>query len=168
VKAKTVFFTVYAITLAGAFAWLGAVVLAPYLARGSSPAAGFLYALFSPVCHQIPSRCFHLFGHPMAVCSRCFGIYSGFLGGLLAYPLLRGFGPSPLPRSRTLFLLSTPIIVDAAANMAGLWSSSGGARFVTGFLWGILLPFYFLAGIIDYLSRRSPKKQAEITQVRKN
>jgi uncharacterized membrane protein len=32
---------------------------------------------FALACHQDPARSFWLFGAPLAVCTRCFGIYAG-------------------------------------------------------------------------------------------
>ena len=73
---------VYALTLCGTFVWLAAIFLAPELAaRGQTGAARLLYAVFSPVCHQIPGRCFALRGLPLAVCGRCLGVYAGFAAG---------------------------------------------------------------------------------------
>jgi uncharacterized membrane protein len=44
--------------------------------------------LFAPVCHQAPGRSLWLNGAPMAVCERCFGLYSGLWLGVLAGFLL--------------------------------------------------------------------------------
>jgi uncharacterized membrane protein len=151
--AKNKIILVYLSTLTGIIVWLGTIFLAPYLESESSRSAGFIYALFSPTCHQIPNRCFYAFGYPMAVCARCFGIYSGFLAGTLIYPLLKGFSSPSLPRIRTLVFVSVPIVLDTAANFLGMWTSAGWLRFLTGLIWGSILPFYFLAGLSDYFIR---------------
>ncbi|MGZ7065839.1 MAG: DUF2085 domain-containing protein, partial [Candidatus Aminicenantales bacterium] len=96
----------YAITFLGTLAWIAAIFLAPYLRSRSSGAASFLYAVFAPVCHQIPSRCFHFRGFPLAVCGRCLGIYVGFFGGLASYPIVLGFTKIALPPVRLFVLLS--------------------------------------------------------------
>lgn len=153
--------TVYLLTAAGAFVWLAAVFAAPWLAgRGAPDAARFLYALFSPLCHQIPERCFTLGGRPLAVCGRCLGIYAGFVAGLALYPFVRGFSRPALPKARTLVLMTSPMALDAAAGIAGLWSSPGALRFATGFVWGTLLPFYFVAGLADLLAARKVRASA--------
>lgn len=41
-------------------------------------------AVFAPVCHQAPGRSLWLHGAPMAVCERCFGLYSGLWLGVAA------------------------------------------------------------------------------------
>jgi len=151
---KNVIVIIYLLTLTGIIIWLGIIFLAPYLASESSPLAGFIYALFSPTCHQIPSRCFFVFGHPLAVCARCLGIYAGFLAGTLIYPFLKGFFSPSLPRIKNFILISIPILLDTAANLFGLWKSSEWLRFLIGLIWGVILPFYFLAGFSDYFIRR--------------
>jgi uncharacterized membrane protein len=42
-----------------------------------------IYLLFSAICHQLPSRSWHIHGEPLAACIRCTCIYYGFLAGLL-------------------------------------------------------------------------------------
>ncbi len=146
---------VWILTLSGTVLWLGAILLAPWLAgRGASGAARFFYAVFAPVCHQIPGRCFALDGYPLAVCGRCLGIYAGFAAGLLLYPLVRGFSRIALPPVRLFLLLVLPMAVDGAAGVLGLWKSPVGLRFATGFVWGTVLPFYFVTGFADLVRAR--------------
>jgi uncharacterized membrane protein len=152
--AKNVIILIYILTLLGIILWIATIFLAPYLASESSPFAGFIYALFSPTCHQIPSRCFFVFGYPLAVCARCLGIYAGFLGGTLVYPFLKGFHSPSLPRAKNFIFVSFPIVLDTAANLVGIWKSSEWLRFLTGLLWGIILPFYFLAGFSEVFLRK--------------
>lgn len=147
---------VYVLTIAGTAAWLGAIFLAPWLAdRSAGRAAAWIYSAFSPVCHQIPERCFAYHGHPLAVCGRCLGIYAGFAAGLVIYPLARGFSTLRLPAARVFLLFSLPMALDAVGGIIGLWASPIELRFVTGFIWGALLPFYFVTGLADlFISRR--------------
>ena len=42
-----------------------------------------LHQGFALVCHQRPERCFWIFGAPIAVCTRCLGIYLGAAIGLV-------------------------------------------------------------------------------------
>jgi len=146
---------VYLLTAAGSIVWLAAIFIAPWLAgRSHGRAAAFVYAVFSPVCHQIPERCFLFHGHPLAVCGRCLGIYAGFAAGLLLYPLVRGFSTLRLPSARVFFLLSLPMALDAVGGILGLWASPIGLRFATGAVWGALLPFYFVTGVSDLVLTR--------------
>ena len=130
------------------------IFLAPYLQNKSSVLAKFIYAVFAPTCHQIPSRCLLVFGYPLAVCARCTGIYAGFFSGTIIFPFIKGFSAPSLPRPKMLVLVSVPIVMDAAGNVLGVWESANWIRFVTGAVWGIILPFYFLTGISDYFLRQ--------------
>ncbi|MBN1938031.1 MAG: DUF2085 domain-containing protein [Candidatus Aminicenantes bacterium] len=151
---------IYALTAAGAILWLGAVAAAPWLRSRGSGAAGLFYTCFGPVCHQDPGRSFHLWGYPLAVCARCLGVYMGFAGGLILYPFVRGFSSTRLPVLRTLIAASFPIVFDTGANVLGLWDTAGMLRFLTGFLWGLVLPFYFLTGLAElFASRRRETSQ---------
>ncbi len=146
---------VYLLTAAGSVVWLAAIFLAPWLAgRSSGRAAAFVYAVFSPICHQIPERCFLFHGHPLAVCGRCLGIYAGFAAGLALYPLARGFSTLRLPSARVFLWLSLPMALDAAGGILGFWASPIELRFATGVLWGALLPFYFVTGLADLVVSR--------------
>jgi len=153
----------YAITLLGTLAWIVAIFLAPYLRSRSSGAASFLYAMFAPVCHQIPSRCFYFHGFPLAVCGRCLGIYAGFFAGLAAYPFVRGFMKISLPPVRLFVLLSLPAGIDFAGGLVGAWTSPIWVRFGTGLVWGAILPYYFLTGVSELLLWRSARKGGSST-----
>jgi len=153
---------IWALALAGTGVWLGLIVLAPWLAgHGAEGPARIIYALFSPLCHQVRDRCFTLGGQPLAVCGRCLGIYGGFLAGLLLYPVVRGFGRPALPRPATLILSTIPVAIDGLAGVLGLWHSPIGLRFATGIVWGTILPFYFVTGAADLVRTRRARREAE-------
>jgi uncharacterized membrane protein len=152
---------IWFLTLCGAIVWLAAIFLAPWLAgRGAAGAARFVYAVFSPLCHQIADRCFVLDGHPLAVCGRCLGIYAGFAAGLLLYPLVRGFSRISLPPVWLFLLLTVPMALDGVAGILGAWRSPIGLRFATGFAWGTILPFYFVTGVADFFRTRRDRAAA--------
>lgn len=146
---------IYVFTAISAAAWLATAFWAPYLRSHSSPWQGFIYSIFSPVCHQIASRSFYFLGQPLAVCARCLGIYSGVIIGVVLYPFLRGFRRVALPQTKIFILVSLPIVMDTLGNFARLWETLNEVRFATGLLWGAILPFYFITGLADLaLSRR--------------
>jgi hypothetical protein len=64
---------------------LAFAVLAPYLFETINHS---IYFFFTGICHQHASSCFDIFGHPMAICVRCTGIYFGIAFGALWLPLL--------------------------------------------------------------------------------
>jgi uncharacterized membrane protein len=141
-----------AVWLAVLIGGLGIVFLvaaAPALQLHSPRLSALIYAVFSPLCHQIPERCFYFRGFPVAVCGRCLGIYSGFAAGTLFHPILQGFSRSRLPALRALVALSIPIGLDVAGNVLHAWSSPKGIRFATGIIWGVILPFFVIPAIND-------------------
>jgi uncharacterized membrane protein len=149
---------VFALTVAGTLVWLSAIFLAPYLKSRSPGTASFLYAFFSPICHQIPGRCLTFYGYPLAVCGRCLGIYAGFLTGLIVYPFVRGFSRTFLPSGRLFLILSAPIGLDFVGGSVGIWSSPIVVRLAAGALWGLILPFYFITGVSELILWRSGRK----------
>ena len=66
----------YAALLAGATLWCLSIVAAPLFGLS------WIYDFFSRICHQDPSRSWHLAGEPLAVCVRCASIYFAFTASL--------------------------------------------------------------------------------------
>ena len=153
---------IWLLAACGAALWLAGIFLAPLLAgRGAGGTARLVYAVYAPVCHQIPGRSFRLLGQPLAVCGRCLGIYAGFAAGLILYALARGFRRPPvLPPARLFLLLTLPLAVDGLGGLLRLWRSPIGLRFATGFVWGGLLPWYALAGLADLVRARRERAAA--------
>jgi uncharacterized membrane protein len=62
----------YTALLAGSTMWSLSIILAPLFGLTG------VYQFFSSICHQNPSRSWHLAGEPFAVCIRCTSIYFAF------------------------------------------------------------------------------------------
>jgi uncharacterized membrane protein len=109
-------------------AW-GAIAT-PYLSTHGLLLFGFaLERGFALVCHQRPERCFWLFGAPVAVCTRCLGIYIGAAFGLLMRT----------PRfvaMRLLIAAAALNALDVATELAGLHGNWLTVRFVLGLILG--------------------------------
>ena len=133
-------------------AWIALIALAPYLKSTGSPWSSLVYAVFAPTCHQIDSRCLHIFGFPMAVCARCLGIYLGFFGGTCLFPWLGSDHPR-LPQPRTFVMFTLPIALDTSGNILGLWHTSSPLRLALGISWGLILPYYLVPGLVELLGR---------------
>jgi len=71
VKNKT-----YAALVAASTLWCTAVIAAPVFHLDS------VYSVFSRICHQDPTRSWHVAGEPFAVCIRCSSIYFAFTASL--------------------------------------------------------------------------------------
>ncbi len=96
------------------------------------------------VCHQIPERCFVIFGKRMPICSRCTGVYSGLGIGLLLPFIL--YGIYSINVSVLLFLLIiglAPMALDGFTQFRGLRKSNNHLRFITGFVGGLFLGIMF-------------------------
>jgi uncharacterized membrane protein len=153
----------WALALSAAVSLVGAIVVAPLLrARGLPLASQVLYQGFHAACHQMPERSFHLWGFPLAVCARCFGLYVGVLAGITFYPLARGVWRRDMPGRAWLILGVLPTTVDFALGFFGLWENTHWSRFLTALLAGAAVAFYLVPGLVDVCltGLRRPKSGA--------
>ncbi len=109
--------------------------------------------LYERICHQDPARSFSWFGHHWAVCHRCSAIYIGFMVSALIV-LVRGrLTLDAVPRPGVILLLIAPVIVDAMADLTGIWSSDMSSRLVTGNLAGVSLALVVCPALFDALHK---------------
>ena len=108
-----------------------------------------IYKGFSKVCHQLPERSFYVAGHPFAVCARCTGLYAGFTGALLIYPLATSLNRTFTPPRKWLLLAAIPMLVDVGLTFFGIWANTHSSRVFTGALLGAVAVFYVMPGIAD-------------------
>jgi len=144
---------VWAGTCAIALTIVGLIVLAPLAQAFGHPAlAAPLYKTFSFVCHQIPTRSFHLAGHQFGVCSRCTGLYTGFAVAALVYPLARSLQRTDTPSLLWLILATLPLAIDFGLGYFSIWENTYLSRFFTGALLSSVAVFYVMPGLIDLSS----------------
>ncbi|HYP29329.1 MAG TPA: DUF2085 domain-containing protein [Blastocatellia bacterium] len=156
-----------AAVIALAAVWAGGTLLAPVLASRAlgdphAPApsdsappdltsmtvVASLYHAYAPACHQLSERAFHINGYPLAVCARCFGIYSGFLFGLIIYPFVRSLARTDMPRRLWLILALAPVSIDFLGGLTGAFENTHASRLITGALAGAAGAFYIMPGLI--------------------
>jgi uncharacterized membrane protein len=134
-------------------------LVTPVLIRFGFPSmADGLYDLFSAACQQRPTRTFWMAGYPLALCSRCMGVYSGIaISSLLCL-------------NRDAFRVSVGLIVGlvlfAVGEKLAEWSgcvADNTVRFVAGLALGesLFLLVHFLVGKI-MMRVRYYVKQVEI------
>ena len=133
--------------------WCAAYTLAPVIGP-DHPVGQWLYFFFSPICHQLPERSFHLKSEPMAVCSRCAGIYYGFLIALLAYPRLRGQCRRIGQSVRILICAALPMIIDVVLSGSGILSNNY-LHALTGGILGIVSLCFILPPILEWTGKKS-------------
>ena len=140
----------WGLTASVAALFLALVFAAPLLlASGREALARAIYGGFAYVCHQMPERSFELAGHSLAVCSRCTGIYAGFLAGVLLYPLLRSVRRTDTPPRLWLLVASAPIAIDWTVGVLNIWTNTFLSRFLTGAFFSAICAFFVVPGMVD-------------------
>jgi uncharacterized membrane protein len=144
-------------------ALVGLVVVAPLAAAGGhGELAQVIYRAFAVLCHQRPDRSYFIDGHKLAVCSRCTGLYAGFVFTLLLYPLIRSLRTTTTPPPRWLLFAAVPLGIDFSLTFFGIWENTHTSRLLTGALLGSVAVFYVVPGLMDlslrplYTSKPSP------------
>lgn len=131
------------------------IVMAPLAAAAHHDnLAATLYHSFGLLCHQLPERSFFIMGHKFAVCSRCTGVYLGFVVTLALYPLLKSVRRTDLPARKWLIAASVPLLIDFGVTFFGVWENTHTTRFLTGMLLGSVMVFYVMPGIVELSLRR--------------
>ncbi|HEY6403715.1 MAG TPA: DUF2085 domain-containing protein [Blastocatellia bacterium] len=144
---------VYAALASLSILWVALILAAPWLmAERHFLVAAAIYQGFSAVCHQSAERSFYFHGYPMGVCSRCAGIYAGFIIGLALYPLLRDLREDRFPPRRLLIGAAIPMVIDFTAGSLGLFANTFLSRALTGILFGSVAAFYIIPGFVSALN----------------
>lgn len=153
-------FKIWSVTLGIVLVWVFAIVLAPVaLENGWIGLSSPIYNFFSYICHQQSERSLHLDGHPLAVCSRCFGVYFGLFAGMAVYPLWRRIEDvEPLARF-WLFLSLIPIGIDWSLTMFDVWENTHLSRFVTGLILGVACATFIVPALVEIKRNMSAKRE---------
>jgi uncharacterized membrane protein len=118
-------------------------------ANGFSSTSSEFYSFFGYICHQMPSRSFHILGYKFGVCSRCSGVYFGLVLGALVYPLFRNIEElEPLPLF-WLVLSMIPIAVDWSLTVFDIWENTFFTRFTTGLVLGIACAVFIVPALSE-------------------
>ncbi len=143
--------TSYSILMIGALVWCTGIIL-PAVLESFHIDASLIYIFYGKICHQIDGRSFHIAGHKLAVCSRCTGLYGGFMLGLVAYPFLYSLQSSRQTSRIWLFMAAVPMFVDVMLNTSGLYSSTFLTRLITGGVLGFTIAFVVTPLFLEALS----------------
>ena len=158
-------FGVWSVAAAAAALWVLLILVPPvFAAAAADSVASPVFTFFGYICHQLPDRSFHLMGHQLGVCSRCFGVYFGLLAGVLAYPLWRRIDEiEPLPRV-FLFASIIPMGIDWSLTFFGIWENTHASRFITGLILGVGCATFIIPAVVEIarytLGRPAPASTA--------
>ena len=83
-------------------------------------------------------------GYKLPVCSRDVAIYFAMLLGLIILPFLQKIETEDWPNKWILVAAAIPTAIDGTTQLFGLRESTNALRLWTGFIIGIVLPFYIL------------------------
>jgi uncharacterized membrane protein len=140
--------------------WCGSFGLYPWLVKLPSPEIpGFLFYLFSHICHQIPGRSLRWNEISLPVCLRCFSTYTGALAAVLIFPWVHHRLQQRHLQCMMLAAL-TLIGADVGFHHLGWQDSWGAARVCTGGLLGVSLIWLILERLESHASM---KEQSGIT-----
>lgn len=154
-------YRIYLAVLSLSFVWCFLIASVPFLAHGKGIApilANVIRLFFSPICHQASERSFILSGQPLAVCSRCTGIYAGFFLGLILFPFLRRDRHSEFPPRRVLLASATPMLLELILAHTQLYESGTVIRSITGLIPGGTMVFYVMPSLFD-LATPNPQRE---------
>lgn len=131
-----------AITVASVFVFI--LALGPGLFNSTGTQGySWQYSGFELLCHQIPERSYQISGIPMAVCSRCIGIYGAFMVGWMALPVLSKMRISFQNKLRWLIGLILLNLADVFGNFFEFWSNTLNSRLIFGILLGLAVVILF-------------------------
>jgi uncharacterized membrane protein len=116
--------------------YVGLAIASPLLiVTGWKLPGQMIFEIYGLACHQLPSRTFYLFEHPIAFCQRDLAIYGTIFFAGLAYNSMR---LRLRPLSWKVWLLAAlPMALDGATQLTGLRESVWELRSITGILFGV-------------------------------
>lgn len=105
--------------------------------------------LFGTVCHQQDEKLLSFAGITTIVCSRCSGIYTGFLISTI-YSLI-AYKKKITGSLKIVYFASLPMLLDVISVQVGLYYYSSTSAFITGFLFGFFLYLFFIENLQHYM-----------------
>lgn len=143
-----------------ALLWCALIIAAPILsAHQMTTSSGIIYYFFSKVCHQSPERSFMICDKQFAVCARCTGIYTGFLLGVLIFPIIKVFKKN-FQISRKFFLIMIiPLLIDVLISFSGFWQNTYLSRYITGLISGSFTALLIVPGCYHFYEKMEEKHE---------
>lgn len=162
------------------------ILITPFLAQNSLNLFNSLQALYAPTCHQLAERSLCYFtngtisdcaqpgiivigrqaivelggtmGYKFPVCARDLAIYGAMLLGGLVFPFVRKIDDRIAPPLIYFIIALIPIGLDGGTQLIGLRESTNSLRLITGFLSGVVIPFYMIPILNMFILGRDYKE----------
>lgn len=160
--------TFYLVVLGSAFAVVVIALGGGFFNQHSPWQLQWQHNFFGDLCHQIADRSFWLNGQPMAVCSRCLGIYSGLFIGLLVLPILLKINETTAewPAKKIAVLMLIFNIFDIIGSSFGLWQNTLISRFTLGYMLGHSAGFILAQKFFTKTAKSMEKYYGRVTERR--
>jgi uncharacterized membrane protein len=117
----------------------------PWALAAFGSSAHSLHFIFKDFCHQMPERTLTICGAPMAICSRCAGIYAGIAIGALLPPMAFMGRHGRV----AIWIAFSIVMLDVAIQNYMLHSINHFFRITTGFVAGWAASAFLFSSIDD-------------------
>lgn len=163
----------YALYMVLVLLLLGPIFVAPFIAQGMPGLFNSLQDVYAPACHQLANRSLCYFadgsigdcvqdsidgigrqrivhtdgdvlGYKFPVCARDVAIYGAMILGGLVFPFVRKVDDKIAPPLIYFIIALVPIALDGGTQLIGIRESTNDLRLITGFIAGIVVPFYLI------------------------
>jgi len=102
------------------------------------------------ICHKIPERSFFLRGKQFPICSRCTGIFIGYIVGFCLI-IISYFLHLDILKPLYSIILLLPMFADGSIQFFTTYKSNNIKRFITGILAGIgIMLIIFMVAKLGY------------------
>jgi len=120
----------------------------------------FFYNLGTAVCHQMLERTFHFHEHPLPVCARCTGTYTGFMCSLLYWMAvnkkMKGGTPPNYALITAVIFIGT-LIFDGGTSYLHIRETTNKIRLATGLMAGSGAAMLIIPCIFELLFKYSSR-----------
>jgi uncharacterized membrane protein len=135
--------------------WIALALAAPILtALGWNVAGAHIYALLRHGCSDIPGHSIWVCNHPMGLCARHAGIYTGFAVATFIAPRLKQRRTSRLCSPEVALVSLMPVLLDGGLEVLRYWTPTNLTRVATGLIAGAGLGLYLGSSLSTWCSER--------------
>jgi uncharacterized membrane protein len=143
--------------------WIALALAAPILtALGWNVAGAHVYAFLRHGCSDISGHSLWVCNHPLGLCARHAGIYTGFAVATFIGPQLKQRRTSRLCSPEVALLGLVPVLLDGGLEMFGHWTPTNPTRVVTGVIAGAGLGLYLGSALSTWSAERHAARSLQV------